>query len=398
MLKQIKTLGIVLVIGTMLVGCDSEVQDVEIEDTNPTQQEQQVEEKEEPKEEKKIDKETYLKNLENSGKQFAVILMENYGLDQLNEQYIFNAIKDIEEVNEYTFKDDIDVCRLASMKGLIEVGNVNIKPEDMLKMYNYMIENNIDNVGDYYKILDNNEKETKEQPKEKQIEEVKDENIYDVEMLDKLDNANVRYQYLSKKEIRTIEKLMPEFIRLGKEHAELYNKEQKERYNYYKFSEIYDLAKTYENEFEHDMTYTYLVAAYTLAFTEHENMPEDITWCLGEGRGRCEHMFITDKYTKILNGYPEQSCGCYFEGEYIKDHNITAEEVFNILDARLINGYKVITQDDEKVVILKDSMAGEEVWDINLNDRHINVIVWSTTEMNDCIRKVYNPNWVGENE
>ena len=100
MLKQIKTLGIALVMGTMLVGCDSEVENIEIEDTNPVKQEQQVEEKvekQEPtkeKKEEKIDKETYLNNLENSGKQVAVVLMEQFGVDELNEQQV-DKIKNI---------------------------------------------------------------------------------------------------------------------------------------------------------------------------------------------------------------------------------------------------------------------------------------------------------------
>lgn len=42
MLKQIKTLGLVLIMGSMLVGCDNEVSDIKIEDTNPSNQEQQV--------------------------------------------------------------------------------------------------------------------------------------------------------------------------------------------------------------------------------------------------------------------------------------------------------------------------------------------------------------------
>lgn len=374
MLKQIKTLGIALVMGTMLVGCDSEVENIEIEDTNPVKQEQQVEEKvekQEPikeKKEEKIDKETYLNNLENSGKQVAVILMEQFGIDELNEQHIFDNIKGTEEVNEYTFKDDINACRLAIIKGLIEGGNVNIKPEEMLAIYNYMIENDLYNVSDYYKIMKNNEEE-KEQPKE-----VKNENIYDVKVLDMIRDTNVRYEYLSNKEIKTIEKLMPEFIELGKEHAEIFNNEKGEEYKYFKYDEVYALAKTYENEFEHDYTFTYLFAAYRLAFTDYKDITEDLTECFGHaGKGACDQMMITDKYTEILRGYPsEVNCGCCgYEGEYIKDHSITAEEVYEVLDKDLNNGYEVVEETENEIVVKSNGMF-ENVYKINLNNRHVN--------------------------
>lgn len=367
MLKQIKTLGIALVMGTMLVGCDSEVENIEIEDTNPVKQEQQVEEKvekQEPtkeKKEEKIDKETYLNNLENSGKQVAVILMEQFGIDELNEQHIFDNIKGTEEVNEYTFKDDVNACRLAIMRGLIEGGNVNIKPEEMLEIYNYMIENDLYNVGDYYKIMKNNEEE-KEQPKE-----VKNENIYDVKVLDMIKDTNVRYEYLSNKEIKTIEKLMPEFIELGKEHAEIFNNEKGEEYKYFKYDEVYALAKTYENEFEHDYTFTYLFAAYRLAFTEYKNTTEEIATCYTCRQQR----FVTDKYADILRGYPERNCGCAYEGEYIKEHNMTIEEVYKMLDENLIHGYEVLEETGNEIVVKSNGMF-EDVFKINLNNRHVN--------------------------
>lgn len=388
MLKQIKTLGLVLVIGSMLVGCESEVEDVEIEDTNPTKQEQQIEEKEvkeevekqESKEEKKeekeqtkkegkIDKETYLNNLEKGHTEFAAALIEKLEVDELNEQEIFDIVKGSEEVNEYTFNDDIDACRLAIMKGLIKGGNASIKPEDMLEMYNYMIENNIDNVNDYYKIMNNNnEEETKEQPKEEN-KEVKNEDIYDVKVLDMVKDARIRYENLSDKDIKIIEKHMPEFIELGKEHAEIYNKEKGEEYKYFKYDDVFALAKSYKNEFEDDETFTYLFAAYRLAYTETIDIVETIEYsCDGTV---CKQVYITDKYVNILNNYPESSCGHNYEGEYIKDHSITAEEVFEVLDTNLKHGYEVLEQTETEIVV-ETQGSFPETWKIDLNTRHIN--------------------------
>jgi hypothetical protein len=144
MLKQIKTLGLSLIIGSMIV---TSVPTITFADNNKAQQ-------------VTVDEKTYLNNLEKGARQTAELNLENWDESKLDVQDVFDIMKNTEEINKFSI-DDINKCRLAILEGLIEGGNVDIKPKEMLDMYNYMIEHDIDDVDKYEKEMKKIEKQTK---------------------------------------------------------------------------------------------------------------------------------------------------------------------------------------------------------------------------------------------
>jgi hypothetical protein len=147
MLKQIKTLGLSLIIGSMVI---TSVPTISFANNNNRVQQVTVDEK------------TYLNNLENVGKQTAEINLKQGDIDKLGTQDVFDLMKGMEEINTYSI-NDTNKCRLAIIEGLVDGGNVDIKPKEMLEMYNYMIEHDIDNVSKYEKEM----KKVKKQEKKK---------------------------------------------------------------------------------------------------------------------------------------------------------------------------------------------------------------------------------------
>ena len=144
MLKQIKTLGLSLIIGSMMV---ISVPTITFADNNKAQQ-------------VTVDEKTYLNNLEKGAKQTAELNLENWDESKLDVQDVFDIMKNTEEINKFSI-DDTNKCRLAILEGLIEGGNVDIKPKEMLDMYNYMIEHDIDDVDKYEKEMKKIEKQNK---------------------------------------------------------------------------------------------------------------------------------------------------------------------------------------------------------------------------------------------
>lgn len=150
MLKQIKTLGLSIVIGSMVI---TSVPTISFADNNKTQQ-------------VTVDEKTYLNNLEIGAKEMAEINLENWGETKISTQDIFDLMKGTEEINKYSI-NDTNKCRLAIIEGLIEGGNADIKPKEMLEMYNYMIEHDIDDVDKYEKEMKKIEKQKQKQAKKK---------------------------------------------------------------------------------------------------------------------------------------------------------------------------------------------------------------------------------------
>ena len=150
MLKQIKTLGLSIVIGSMIV---TSVPTITFADNNKTQQ-------------VTVDEKTYLNNLEIGAKEMAEINLEKWGETKISTQDIFDLMKGTEEINKYSI-NDTNKCRLAIIEGLIEGGNADIKPKEMLEMYNYMIEHDIDDVDKYEKEMKKIEKQKQKQAKKK---------------------------------------------------------------------------------------------------------------------------------------------------------------------------------------------------------------------------------------
>ena len=144
MLKQIKTLGLSLIIGSMMV---TSVPTITFAGNNKAQQ-------------VTVDEKTYLNNLEKGAKQTAELNLENWDESKLDVQDVFDIMKNTEEINKFSI-DDTNKCRLAILEGLIEGGNVDIKPKEMLDMYNYMIEHDIDDVDKYEKEMKKIEKQNK---------------------------------------------------------------------------------------------------------------------------------------------------------------------------------------------------------------------------------------------
>ena len=145
MLKQLKTLGLSLIIGSMVI---TSVPTISFANNNNRVQQVTVDEK------------TYLNNLEKVGKQTAEMNLKQGDIDKLGTQDVFDLMKGMEEINKYSI-NDINKCRLAIIEGLVDGGNVDIKPKEMLEMYNYMIEHDIDSVSKYEKEMKKVKKQTK---------------------------------------------------------------------------------------------------------------------------------------------------------------------------------------------------------------------------------------------
>ena len=150
MLKQIKALGLVLVIGMglNLVGCE-DVEEVEIQDTNPQVQEQI----DELTEEQKID------ILKNVAKNQAIDIMEEKGIDCLGLENAFNIM--LAAMNDKTTTEamglDIETIKLVTAEGMLEVANYNdgTMAEDIVRMCDYIVANNVEpkDEDEYYMIM-----------------------------------------------------------------------------------------------------------------------------------------------------------------------------------------------------------------------------------------------------
>ena len=150
MLKQIKALGLVLVIGMglNLVGCE-DVEEVEIQDTNPQVQEQI----DELTEEQKLD------ILKNVAKNQAIDIMEEKGIDCLGLENAFNIM--LAAMNDKTTTEamglDIETIKLVTAEGMLEVANYNdgTMAEDIVRMCDYIVANNVEpkDEDEYYMIM-----------------------------------------------------------------------------------------------------------------------------------------------------------------------------------------------------------------------------------------------------
>lgn len=150
MLNKIKTLGLVVVIGMglNLVGCE-DVEEVEIQDTNPQVQEQINE----LTEEQKIDL------IKNVAKNQAIDIMEEKGIDCLGLENAFNIM--LAAMNDKTTTEamglDIETIKLVTAEGMIEVANYNdgTMAEDIVRMCDYIVANNVEpkNEDEYYMIM-----------------------------------------------------------------------------------------------------------------------------------------------------------------------------------------------------------------------------------------------------
>ena len=150
MLKQIKALGLVLVIGMVLnlVGCE-DVEEVEIQDTNPQVQEQI----DELTEEQKLD------ILKNVAKNQAIDIMEEKGIDCLGLENAFNIM--LAAMNDKTTTEamglDIETIKLVTAEGMLEVANYNdgTMAEDIVRMCDYIVANNVEpkDEDEYYMIM-----------------------------------------------------------------------------------------------------------------------------------------------------------------------------------------------------------------------------------------------------
>ena len=161
MLKQIKTLGLSLIIGSVVI---TSVPTISFANNNNRVQQVTVDEK------------TYLNNLEKVGKQTAEMNLKQGDIDKLGTQDIFDLMKGMEEINKYSI-NDTNKCRLAIIEGLVDGGNVDIKPKEMLEMYNYMIEHDIDSVSKYEKEMKKVKKQTKKKSTKQKQTKTKVEKI-----------------------------------------------------------------------------------------------------------------------------------------------------------------------------------------------------------------------------
>mgnify|MGYP004645846797 CR=1 FL=1 len=150
MLKQVKLLGLVTVmsLGLNLVGCE-DVDDVEIQDTNPQVQEQI----DALTEEQKIDL------MKNVAKNQAIDIMEEKGIDCLGLENAFDIM--LAAMNDKTTTEamglDIETIKLVTAEGILEVANYNdgTMAEDIVRMCDYIVANNVEpkNEEEYYMIM-----------------------------------------------------------------------------------------------------------------------------------------------------------------------------------------------------------------------------------------------------
>ena len=150
MLNKIKALGLVVVIGMglNLVGCE-DVEEVEIQNTNPQAQEQI----DELTEEQKLDL------LKNVAKNQAIDIMEEKGIDCLGLENAFNIM--LAAMNDKTTTEamglDIETIKLVTAEGILEVANYNdgTMAEDIVRMCDYIVANNVEpkDEGEYYMLM-----------------------------------------------------------------------------------------------------------------------------------------------------------------------------------------------------------------------------------------------------
>ena len=150
MLNKIKALGLVIVIGMglNLVGCE-DVEDTEIQDTNPQVQEQI----DELTEEQKLDL------IKNVAKNQAIDIMEEKGIDCLGLENAFDIM--LAAMNDKTTTEamglDIETIKLVTAEGILEVANYNdgTMAEDIVRMCDYIVANNVEpkNEDEYYMIM-----------------------------------------------------------------------------------------------------------------------------------------------------------------------------------------------------------------------------------------------------
>ena len=150
MLKQVKLLGLVTVmsLGLNMVGCE-DVEDVEIQDTNPQVQEQI----DELTEEQKLDL------IKNVAKNQAIDIMEEKGIDCLGLENAFDIM--LAAMNDKTTTEamglDIETIKLVTAEGILEVANYNdgAMAEDIVRMCDYIVANNVEpkNEEEYYMIM-----------------------------------------------------------------------------------------------------------------------------------------------------------------------------------------------------------------------------------------------------
>ena len=211
---------------------------------------------------------------------------------------------------------------------------------------------------------------------------------FDLKTMSKYMGAMVEYDYLTKKDIKTIKDHAPEFIDLGKKGAEMITDNGVDFPNN---TEAMDLAESYKDEFENEHAFWYLYIIYEISLVENNSNPEVINVCRHHN---CDKQFITDKYTNLLYLYPSGECGCeYDKGVYLKEHKITAEEAYSVLNNDYgYKGLEIIKQDDTELVVL----CGEStLFVVNLETRIIDNHIYSCKEdVEKVILKAYNPNWV----
>ena len=150
MLNKIKALGLVVVIGMSLnlVGCE-DVEEVEIQDTNPQVQEQI----DELTEEQKLDL------LKNVAKNQAIDIMEEKGIDCLGLENAFNIM--LAAMNDKTTTEamglDIETIKLVTAEGILEVANYKdgTMAEDIVRMCDYIVANNVEpkDEGENYMLM-----------------------------------------------------------------------------------------------------------------------------------------------------------------------------------------------------------------------------------------------------
>ena len=150
MFNKIKTLGLVIVIGMglNLVGCE-DVEEPEIQDTNP-QVEEQI---------NQLTDEEKINVLKMTAKNQAINTMEEKGIDCLGLKDAFLIM--YAAMNDKTTTElmglDIEVIKTATAEGILEAANYNdgTMAEDIVRMCDYIVANNIDpkDNEEYYMIM-----------------------------------------------------------------------------------------------------------------------------------------------------------------------------------------------------------------------------------------------------
>ena len=124
MLKQIKTLGLSLIMGIMLVGC-SDVESTKIEDTKTN---------EIIYTEFDSDREQELANICHDG---VMMDMESNDLESIDEEYIHDMIVELESISDDPYGHGLtkNQGRLAAIKGCLNAYNLDITAEEILNNY-----------------------------------------------------------------------------------------------------------------------------------------------------------------------------------------------------------------------------------------------------------------------